>query len=106
MVPLTQETQVHRCFYLRKIRSSGLLIWKNIAFSDNVKNAVKGSINASLSGNFSLTMPDGTTQSITDQQMIGIVLGEFYNRVQVDIGEAVAVSEVRAFLKKRVTELK
>ena len=51
-------------------------------------------------------MPDGTTQSITDQQMIGIVLGEFYDRVQVDIGEAVAVSEVRAFLKKHATELK
>jgi hypothetical protein len=86
----------------------GLVIWKNIAFSDNVKNAVKGSINArtSLSGNFSLTMPDGTTQSVTDQQMIGIVLGEFYNRVEVDIGESVAVSEVRAFLKKRATELK
>ena len=95
-------------FLFGQNKAVGLVIWKNIAFSDNVKNAVNGFINArtSLSGNFLLTMPDGTTQSITDQQMIGIVLGEFYDRVQVDIGEAVAVSEVRAFLKKHATELK
>jgi len=38
--------------------------------------------------------------------MIGLVLGEFYNRIQVDIGEAVAVSEVRCFLKSHAKELK
>lgn len=86
----------------------GLVIWKSIAFSDNVKVAVDGFTHprTSLSGNFSQTMPDGTTRGITDQEMIGIVLGEFYNKVQVDIGEAVAVSEVRAFLKKHAGELK
>ena len=62
-------------FLFGQNKAVGLVIWKNIAFSDNVKNAVNGFINArtSLSGNFLLTMPDGTTQSITDQQMIGIV---------------------------------
>jgi S1-C subfamily serine protease len=86
----------------------GLVIWKKIAFSDTVRVAVDGFSNARnvMAGNFSETMPDGTIRSISDQRMIGLVLGEFYNRVQVDIGEAIAVSEVRAFLNKHATELK
>jgi S1-C subfamily serine protease len=86
----------------------GLVIWKKIAFSDNVRVAVDGFSNARnvIGGNFSETMPDGTTRNISDQRMIGLVLGEFYNRVQVDIGEAVAASEVRKFLKKHTSELK
>jgi S1-C subfamily serine protease len=85
----------------------GLVIWKKIAFSDNVRVAVDGLSNArnTIGGNFSETMPDGTTRNISDQRMIGLVLGEFYNRVQVDIGEAVAVSELRAFLKSHASEL-
>jgi len=87
----------------------GLVIWKRIAFSDKVKTAVEGfqkPHGVQTLGNFSQQMPDGTWQSISDQQMIGMVLEEFYNRVQVDIGEAIAVSEVRAFLKNHAKELK
>src|SRR6266446_2242958 len=86
----------------------GLVLWKKVAFSDNVRVAVECFSNTrnAIGGTFSETMPDGTTRGISDQRMIGLVLGEFYNRVQVDIGEAVAVSEVRRFLKKHTSELR
>jgi S1-C subfamily serine protease len=86
----------------------GLVIWKRNAFSDNVKAAVDifNHPRTTMSGNFSMTMPDGTVKAISDQQMIGIVLGEFYNKVQVDIGEAIAVSEVRKFLQTHADELR
>jgi len=37
--------------------------------------------------------------------MIARVLEEFYNKVQVNIGEAVSVSELRTFLKEHAREL-
>jgi S1-C subfamily serine protease len=86
----------------------GLVIWKMNTLSEFVKDAVDGfsHSNTNSVGNFSIPSPDGKRQPVTDQQMIGIVLGEFYNKVQVDIGEAIAVSEVRKFLKTHADELR
>jgi hypothetical protein len=85
----------------------GVVIWKEIAFSGQVKEAIKGFHNpgVSMSGTFSERQPDGTYKRITDQEVIARVLEEFYTRVQVDIGEAVSVSELRKFLTEHAREL-
>jgi S1-C subfamily serine protease len=85
----------------------GVVIWKRIAFTDLVKEAIKGFHHpaASTGGTFSERQPDRTFKWVSDQEVIARVLEEFYNKVQVDIGEAVSVSELRAFLKEHATEL-
>lgn len=79
----------------------GVVIWKKIAFSDQVKVAIDGfrsPIGITMGGRFSKKLPNGQTVSVTDEEVIASVLEEFYNKVQVDIGEAVSVSELRKFL--------
>jgi len=84
----------------------GVVIWKSIAFSGQVQEAIKGFHNARLAtgGTFSERQPDGSYKGITDQEVIARVLEEFYEKVQVDIGEAVSVSELRKFLKSHERE--
>jgi S1-C subfamily serine protease len=85
----------------------GIVIWKNIAFSNDVKAAIEGFHHPSIAtgGTFTETLPDGTTRSLTDQEVIARVLEEFYKKVQVNIGEAVSVSELKKLLKDRGREL-
>jgi S1-C subfamily serine protease len=86
----------------------GIVVWKSIAFSDQVKTAIDGfhSPNGiTMGGRFSERQPDGTYKNITDQEVIARVLEEFYTKVQVNIGEAVSVSELNAFLKAHESEL-
>lgn len=49
-------------------------------------------------GTFSMTLPDGTHRQITDQEATAMVLEEFYNTVQVMVGEAISISELKDFL--------
>jgi S1-C subfamily serine protease len=85
----------------------GIVIWKSIAFSNNVKAAIDGFHNprATLGGTFTETLPDGTTRGVSDSEVMARVLEEFYTKVQVDIGEAVSSSEIRAFVKLYAKEL-
>jgi S1-C subfamily serine protease len=85
----------------------GVVIWKSIAFSGQVQEAIKGfhKPQVSTGGTFSERQPDGTYKGVSDQEVIARVLEEFYTKVQVDIGEAVAVSELRKFLKDHQREL-
>ena len=80
----------------------GVVIWKRIAFSGDVKTAIDGLRHPSVStsGTFSEKMPDGTTRAVTDQEVISRVLEEFYTKVQVDIGEAVSSSEIQCRLNR------
>ena len=50
-------------------------------------------------------MPDGTKRGLSQQEAIGMVLDEFYKKVQVNIGEAISVAEVRAFIAERKAEI-
>jgi hypothetical protein len=43
--------------------------------------------------------------SFSEAQIVGTVLEQFYNTTQVMIGEAISVSELRAFLKKKQAEV-
>jgi S1-C subfamily serine protease len=85
----------------------GVVIWKRIAFTDQVRTAITGFHNPRLStgGTFNETLPDGTTRGISDQEVLSRVLEEFYEKVQVDIGEAVSVSEIRLFLRANKAKL-
>jgi len=52
---------------------------------------------------FGLTDEHGERYS--DAQITGMVLAEFYKATQVMIGEAISVSELRAFLNKKRAEV-
>jgi hypothetical protein len=80
----------------------GVVVWKQRLFSNNVPLIIQRfeSPSSKMFGNFSITLPDGTTKGISDQEAIGAVLDEFYSMVQVVIGEAISVSELKAYLKE------
>ncbi|HST79145.1 MAG TPA: serine protease [Verrucomicrobiae bacterium] len=48
---------------------------------------------------------DGSERELSEAQVTGRVLGEFYQKTQVMIGEAVAASEVRALIREHKNEL-
>ena len=85
----------------------GVVIWKSIAFSSQVQAAIDGFHHPAgmTGGTFRETLPDGTLRGVSDQEVIARVLEEFYKKVQVDIGEAVSVSELRKLLKEHGKEL-
>jgi S1-C subfamily serine protease len=85
----------------------GVVVWKEVAFSGQVGVAIDGFHHPRLStgGTFSEKQPDGTSRGISDQEVIARVLEEFYNKIQVDIGEAVSVSELRKFLHEHESEI-
>jgi S1-C subfamily serine protease len=85
----------------------GIVIWKSIAFTNQVKVAIDGFHRPEIAttGTFSEQLPDGTTRGVSDQEVLARVLEEFYTKVQVDIGEAVSSSEIRTFLKSHASEL-
>jgi hypothetical protein len=94
-------------FVFGQDRVIGVVIWKEIAFSKNVQATIDGFHHPNMStfGTFNENKPDGTSKSISDQEAIARVLEEFYNKVQVNIGEAVSASEVRKFLQQHSAEL-
>jgi S1-C subfamily serine protease len=53
-----------------------------------------------------VTNPDGTIRQVSEAEITGAVLQEFYEKTQVVIGEAVASSELEAMLREHATELK
>jgi S1-C subfamily serine protease len=85
----------------------GIVVWKLIAFSNDVPVIIESfrKPNVSLSSALVQTMPDGSTRSVSQQEAIAIVLEEFYRKVQVFIGEAISVSELRAFLAEKSADL-
>ena len=85
----------------------GVVVWKRILFSNNVPTVINEfrHPNISLGSNLSITMPDGTHRGVSQQEAIAMILDEFYNMVQVNIGEAISVAELRAFINERKAEL-
>ena len=78
-----------------------MVVWKMRILSQTVPTVIEGFKKGGgvrTSGTFSMTMADGTQRGITDQEATAMVLEEFYNTVQVMIGEAISVSELKDFL--------
>ncbi len=87
----------------------GIVVWKQILFSQTVPTIIEGfksSKGIRNYGNFSIAQPDGTYKGLSDQEAIAAVLEEFYDTVQVVIGEAISVSELREFLKSKEENLR
>ncbi len=49
--------------------------------------------------------PDGSKTRVSEAQVTGAVLQEFYQKTQVVIGEAIAGSELAAMIKEHAAEL-
>jgi len=58
------------------------------------------------SGRFSIPQPDGTQKTLMDDQVIGLMLEEFYKTTQVMIGEAISIGELKEFLASKENELR
>ena len=78
----------------------GVVVWKQRLFSQLVPTVITGMQHTTgLSfGTFSFAMPDGTVRPVSNEEAVALVLEEFYDTVQVMIGEAIAVSELKAFI--------
>lgn len=89
-----------------KENSLPVAVWKRILFSNNVPTVINDlrHPSVSLGSGLSVNMPDGTSRSLSQEEGIAMVLDEFYNMVQVEIGEAISVVEPRAFLAEKKTE--
>jgi len=68
---------------------------ENSLFSNNVPTVINDLHHPNLitSTNLVRTLPDGSTQRVSQQEAIATVPEEFYGMVQVMIGEAISVSE-------------
>jgi S1-C subfamily serine protease len=49
---------------------------------------------------YTATQPDGSTKNVSEGQIIGMVLNELRAQVQLVIGQAVLLEDVKAFLKE------
>jgi hypothetical protein len=85
----------------------GVVVSKWTLFSPKIEEAIRGfrKPRASIGGTFTQTLPDGTRRSISDSEVLAIVLDEFYTKVQVFIGEAISVSELESFIREKGSEL-
>jgi hypothetical protein len=54
---------------------------------------------------YNSTAPDGTKKTLVEGQLTAAVLDEFYDKTQVDIGEAIAVSVLRECISDHEKEL-
>jgi len=85
----------------------GVVVWKQTLFTNTVPLVINDLRHPSVSASTNLvqTMPDGSKRGLSQQEAIAAVLDEFYGMVQVMIGEAISVSELRAFMAERRGEL-
>jgi S1-C subfamily serine protease len=78
----------------------GVVVWKMRLLSETVPTVIDGLKHprALLGGTFTMTLPDGTTRGVSNEEAVALVLEEFYTTVQVMIGEAISVSELKDLL--------
>jgi S1-C subfamily serine protease len=78
----------------------GIVVWKMRIPSQTVPTVIDGLKHPKAfgGGTFTRTLPDGTTQGVSNEEAVSLVLEEFYNTVQVMIGEAISVSELKDLL--------
>lgn len=86
----------------------GIVVWRMRILPEWVQTLITGFGKSSATSCCvaTQTLPDGTTRGVSSEEASGIVLQQFYDTVQVMIGEATAVSELRAFLKEKENDLK
>jgi hypothetical protein len=85
----------------------GVVVWKMRLLPDWVQTLITGfgHPGASVCCVAEETLPDGTKKGVSSEEASGMILQQFYNTVQVMIGEATSVSELKAFLRDKESEL-
>ena len=85
----------------------GIVVWRMRLLPDWVQTLITGFGHPTASSCCvaEQTLPDGTKKGISTEEASGMVLQQFYDTVQVMIGEATSVSELRAFLRDKEIEL-
>jgi S1-C subfamily serine protease len=89
----------------------GVVVWKMRVLPQWVGTFISNlSTGATATGRIccamTLTMPDGTRRGLSSDEATAAVLDEFYRTVQVMIGEATSVSELKAFLREKENDLR
>jgi hypothetical protein len=86
----------------------GVVVWKMRILAPETQILIDGlrKSNSWVSSGVMQTLPNGTTKNWGQHEVTAAVLQEFYNTVQVMIGEATSVSELRAFMKEKDGELR
>ena len=77
----------------------GVVSSKLDSFSEDIKGALDALNNQKFGFTYTATFPDGSTKKFTEGQVVGMVLEELRNQVQLVIGMAVHVHDLRLFLK-------
>lgn len=85
----------------------GVVVWKVRLLPEWVQTLITGfgHPGGSICCVAEETLPDGTKKGISSEEASGMVLQQFYDTVQVMIGEATSVSELKAFLRAKESEL-
>jgi len=85
----------------------GVVVWKMRLLPEWVQTLITGFGNAGaqLCCVATQTLPDGTKKGITSGEASSMILQQFYDTVQVMIGEATSASELRAFLRDKESAL-
>jgi S1-C subfamily serine protease len=86
----------------------GVVVWKMRVIPEWVQTVISGlgHPSAVTCCAATVTLPDGTKRGISNEEAASLVLQEFYDTVQVMIGEATSVSELKAFLREKEGELR
>jgi hypothetical protein len=86
----------------------GIVVTTYHFFPDYVETTIKaleGARSGMSTGQFWRTDASGNRQILLDQQVVGMMLQEFYDKTQVMIGEAIAASELRDFIHEKSDEI-
>lgn len=83
----------------------GVVVAKFHLYPAFVKDAIAALNNNKFGMMYSARDDHGNPTQVSEAQVVGVILEQFYKTTQVMIGEAISVSELRAFLKRKKAEV-
>ena len=86
----------------------GVVVWKMRLLAPYTQMLIDdmSKTESGITSGITMTLADGTKKNLLQGQVNALVLQEFYNTVQVMIGEATSVSELKQFIKEKEGELR
>lgn len=86
----------------------GVVVTKWTLFSPDIETAIFGLNHSPTNSGSSVTqtLADGTKRQLSNEQVTALALQDFYAVAQVMIGEAISVSELKAFLREKESVLR
>jgi S1-C subfamily serine protease len=83
----------------------GVVVAKFNVYQPFVKDAIATLSNNKFGMMYGARDEHGNPTQVSEAQVVALILDQFYKTTQVMIGEAISVSELRAFLKKKKPEV-